>query len=572
MSWFSRNRQGSRLPALSITPDHCVTEENLAARVAEQVAAYLDHQGVFVYWLDQDRKALHLRATLTATKTVALAADYSGLVADTGVTPVPLAVEPPSGRPLPRPWGAADEPWLDVPVGRYLLVRYRLPRRQPASRVQVDQFVEWSDDQANLVALAHALLSARHEGERLRSMVQSGQTALDTLFRPESAADLLLGLATTLFGAEDAAIVVATTALPRWRCLASRGRGVDWWQDLRKQTGLVWPQPLTQQQWQTPDGGARTLVAVPAVVNETAVGGLYLFLNGVPEWDDYRRAVLLTLGDRVGQLMAQQELSQQATQGYLETLRALVTAMDSLSPQSLGHSDRLARYSRLMAQELGMAPAEVEAVALGAFLHDVGMVTIPPEVVLKPGRLTAAEYEQMKNHTLVGSQLVAAVQAALPVAPMIAAHHERWDGMGYPRGLRGEEIPLGARVIAVADAFEAKTTGRAYRKPLPFDQALADLQAAGGSQLDPEVVAAFVGALSKLRETASPRVPPSPCWEIKQLSIEVCAGCPSRLPRPVACWENPGRLCQRHGDTCATCLVFTEALGRAGEKHSRMLP
>jgi HD-GYP domain-containing protein (c-di-GMP phosphodiesterase class II) len=234
--------------------------------------------------------------------------------------------------------------------------------------------------------------------------------------------------------------------------------------------------------------------------------------------------------------------------------------MDELAPHSRGHSDRLARYARWTAEELGLSEGEVEATALAAFFHDVGMIHVPTDILLKPGRLTEEEYELIRNHASIGEQLAAPLQAAEPIAQIVGGHHERWDGMGYPRGLKGEAIPLGARILAAVDLFDAKTTGRPGRPPLGLGRALEELQKASGSHLDPQVVHALVAAWAKHRQAAPRGLPVSPCWEIKQLPAHVCGGCPNRVADPVRCWEEPAKLCTRHGDECETCVVYSAAL------------
>ncbi len=560
MSWFFRGSRAPRHPALTLTPADCTSEEVLASSVAAQVDPFVHHQGLYVYWLDREGRAVHLRASRSAPATAGAGFDREE-VAEV----VPLTLERPADDQFrPRVWGSREDPWLDVPVTPWAVIRYRLPggrRHSTLSPAQSEELARWARTGAHVLRMAHALVSAQHEQARLSGLIRSCQTALDAVFRPESTADLLLRLGTMPFGAIDAAMVAVSGSAGAWECLAACGQGREWWEAFRLAHGENRTHTLTESQWQPPGGAVHTVVAVPALVRDMPAGGLYLFLPAPPEWNEYRRAVLWTLGNRIGHLVAQEELARQAGPSYLAALCSLVYAIDGLTQQSLGHSDRLARYSRLIARELGLSPAQVEDVALAAFLHDVGMITLPSGLMFKSTRMTAAEYEQVKNHAEVGAQLVAPVQDSAPLAAMVAAHHERWDGRGFPRGLSREDIPLGARILAVADVFDAKTTGRTYRSGLPFSRALAEMLAAGGTQFDPQVVEALANAFRNLRHQAPSGRPVSPCWEIKQLPPEVCSSCPNRTPTAVACWENPVRFCHQHGDTCTTCLVFTEAVG-----------
>ncbi|EQD50879.1 response regulator receiver modulated metal dependent phosphohydrolase, partial [mine drainage metagenome] len=223
-------------------------------------------------------------------------------------------------------------------------------------------------------------------------------------------------------------------------------------------------------------------------------------------------------------------------------VEALVQAMDALAPSSIGHSDRSSRYAGMIAEELGLRHREVEEIRLAANLHDVGMIGVDARLVLKPDQFTVDEFELMKGHAELGGQLLQSLPQGPAVSQMVSAHHERWDGAGYPLGLSGDDIPLGARVIAVADYFEAKTTGRSYRPPIPFNVAVEDVRKAAGKSLDPQVVDAFVRAIERQRGRSNPGLPPLACWQLKSIPEHVCAGCVNRLHEPSRCWESPGNL------------------------------
>jgi putative nucleotidyltransferase with HDIG domain len=160
----------------------------------------------------------------------------------------------------------------------------------------------------------------------------------------------------------------------------------------------------------------------------------------------------------------------------------------------LVHSLEVARGAARIGREYGLAPRQLELIGLAGLLHDVGKSLVPRRVLEKPGPLDAHEWRQIRRHPSAGARLLRA-QGIHPVAGWVLAHHERPDGHGYPRGLRGEEIPLEARIVAVADAFDAMTGPRAYRAPLNQDMALLELQRAAGEQLDPQAVKAFVVSL-----------------------------------------------------------------------------
>ncbi len=182
---------------------------------------------------------------------------------------------------------------------------------------------------------------------------------------------------------------------------------------------------------------------------------------------------------------------------FLGSIHVLAQAVDEKDPYTRGHSDRVTRYSVAIARRLGLPIADVERVRIGAQLHDVGKIGIDDRILKKPGALSADEFEIMKQHTVKGANIVRKVERLHDVLPGIELHHERVDGKGYPYGLRGEQIPLIAKIIAVADAFDAMTTERPYQAAFKPDAALAIIREGIGARYDREVVEAFDRALSE---------------------------------------------------------------------------
>jgi putative nucleotidyltransferase with HDIG domain len=187
------------------------------------------------------------------------------------------------------------------------------------------------------------------------------------------------------------------------------------------------------------------------------------------------------------------------SRAYDGTLRALVAALDARDSETGGHSERVAELSIAMAEAMGVAPGGQEWLNIqrGALLHDVGKIAIPDEILRKPASLSEAEWAAMRTHPETGHQIIRTVEFLAPAAEIVRAHHERYDGSGYPRGLRGDEIPLGARIFAVADAFDAMTSDRPYRRALPREEALAEILRNSGSQFDPTAVRALLGVFEK---------------------------------------------------------------------------
>ncbi len=140
---------------------------------------------------------------------------------------------------------------------------------------------------------------------------------------------------------------------------------------------------------------------------------------------------------------------------------------------------------------LSLSDEEMEALGAAALLHDIGKLAVPEQIINKPGRLTPEEFEKMKIHPLIGAEILSHVNFPYPVVPIVEAHHERWDGAGYPFGKKGEEIPMGARVLAVLDCLDALCSERPYRRALPMTEALEQVATLAGTQFDPKVVAAL---------------------------------------------------------------------------------
>jgi HD-GYP domain-containing protein (c-di-GMP phosphodiesterase class II) len=214
-------------------------------------------------------------------------------------------------------------------------------------------------------------------------------------------------------------------------------------------------------------------------------------------------------------------LAANAEARLLDVVESLVTSVEAKDPYTSGHSKRVCKYSLLIAEALGMAGSALDEVAIGAALHDVGKLGIPEHVLRKAGRLDAAEWELMKQHPKVGSRIIDSFNQSPAVLHMIFHHHERYDGTGYPAGLRGDAIPFHARILAVADALDAMTSGRAYQLNKTVAEALEEVRVNAGKQFDPAIVEAtlripreHLEAIAphfvRLDQPAAPAAPPGP--------------------------------------------------------------
>jgi putative two-component system response regulator len=194
---------------------------------------------------------------------------------------------------------------------------------------------------------------------------------------------------------------------------------------------------------------------------------------------------------RLALVMAEME----GAQGVVAALANAVEAKDTLTED---HCQRLAGLANLLGEAAGLDGETIKGVVLGALLHDVGKIGVSDRVLQKPGRLTDDEWAEMRQHPLIGEQICRPLMASRDFAPIVRHHHERWDGLGYPDGLRGVEIPFGARVVGLVDSFDAMVHDRPYRGGMPVEQAIAEMQREAAHQFDPDLVEAFVGVLGRV--------------------------------------------------------------------------
>ena len=202
--------------------------------------------------------------------------------------------------------------------------------------------------------------------------------------------------------------------------------------------------------------------------------------------------LLKILGSQVGFVIQNADLFNNLQRAYIDTLSALTSAIDAKDSYTRGHSERVTELSLRLAEEIGLAGEEIEKIKLGGLLHDIGKIGIPEGILNKPGRLNDEEFEIIKSHPDLGLHILGKVEFLESIVPIIRHHHERYDGKGYPDGLKGEVIPLLARVVSVVDTFDAMTTDRPYRKAMTLDEALKEIERCSGSQFDPEIAAHFI--------------------------------------------------------------------------------
>jgi len=241
------------------------------------------------------------------------------------------------------------------------------------------------------------------------------------------------------------------------------------------------------------------------------------------DYNEYDLDMLMFIANSAGIGMENARLLKELHKTYVSTLKTMVSIIEAKDAYTRGHTERVASYAMAIAKQLTLSEEMMRRIMFGALLHDIGKLGVVDSIIHKKGKLDEREWEALKIHPSLGSDIVEKMEFLTGVSEIVRHHHESWDGRGYPDGVRAREIPLGARVVAVADAFDAMTTDRSYRRALSTEQAIQRLEASAGTQFDPGIVRVFVrhirskgydlvvasdpsGAMSA---TAAPATPPA---------------------------------------------------------------
>ncbi len=216
-------------------------------------------------------------------------------------------------------------------------------------------------------------------------------------------------------------------------------------------------------------------------------------------FDEGQRKLLHAIADRASAAIENARLYEDLQATFRQTIRGLASAIDKMDRYTAGHSQRVAAYAQILAIKLGLSDEEIEIVRQSALMHDVGKIGCVLNLN-KPGKLSHQEYEIFKRHPEHGRDILKPIEFLHPLIPGVHLHHERWDGQGYPLGLEGNNVPLMARLISVADTYDAMTSDRAYRRALTHDIAISEIGRCSGSQFDPEIANAFLRAIGEFHE------------------------------------------------------------------------
>src|SRR6201993_5527793 len=270
--------------------------------------------------------------------------------------------------------------------------------------------------------------------------------------------------------------------------------------------------------------GESHLWLFPYYMVGAAVAGLVHFLNRHIGWQSSLLVLppiyLMYRSYRLylGKLESEKVHAEKVSQLHLRTIEALALAIEAKDATTGEHLQRVRIYAMELAKELGLTEDETEALQAASVLHDIRKLAVPEHIISKPGKLTPEEFDKMKIHPTVGAEILEQVHFPYPVVPIVRAHHEKWDGSGYPNGLAGGDIPRGARILSAVDCLDALASDRQYRKALPLDEAMAKVAEDAGKSFDPKVVAILQRRYIELEKMANElplQAPPKLSTDIK---------------------------------------------------------
>jgi HD-GYP domain-containing protein (c-di-GMP phosphodiesterase class II) len=298
--------------------------------------------------------------------------------------------------------------------------------------------------------------------------------------------------------------------------------------------------------------------------NSSAIAG-YTFQENSDNSNisNYRISAILMLSKRMGDILNTQVSLTQVSDSYLDILKMLSIMIDNLTPYTVGYSELMAHYSAIIADEMNLSAKDKKEICIAAFLSNLGVLALSNQLMSKTERYSEVEYEMMKMHCDVGASIIESTVGNVNIASYIRYHHERIDGFGYPKGLIGDAIPLGAKILSVSQTFLAKILGRESRAPLSFEHALKTLKSAANSQLDSNVVDALTRWISKkqmnkdIKSTSLGK-----CYEMRCSPESICSSCNAFNSISGNCWDFGGETCAAHGNHCSTCYIKTEYLMR----------
>lgn len=308
-----------------------------------------------------------------------------------------------------------------------------------------------------------------------------------------------------------------------------------------------------------------------------AIAGLVSFLNRHIGWQGSLLVLppiyLMYRSYRLylGKLEAEKQHAQKVSNLHLRTIEALALAIEAKDQTTGDHLQRVRIYAMELARELELNEDETEALRAASVLHDIGKLAVPEHIISKPGKLTPEEFEKMKIHPIVGAEILEQVDFPYPVVPIVRAHHEKWDGSGYPNGLQGEAIPIGARILAAVDCLDALASDRQYRKALPLNEAMSKVASEAGTSFDPRVVEILQRRYVELEKLATQQpfqAPPKLSTDVKVERGAAPAAGFAESEKPVA---QELVSTKNHADAIAVAQKEALALSEFGQRLGNSL-
>jgi putative nucleotidyltransferase with HDIG domain len=239
-------------------------------------------------------------------------------------------------------------------------------------------------------------------------------------------------------------------------------------------------------------GETLPLIDIPLLIGDRLIGHFELGHDSKASFSNEERKMLHTLASQAAIAIENARLFENTQKSYYDTIKSLAQALEARDPYTRGHSERVTEYSLSIASKMGLDEKEKNLIRYAGLLHDIGKIGISDSVLHCPTSLSDRDFAIVKDHTMFGDAILSPLKFLVDAQVIIRHHHERFDGAGYPEGLKGDAIPLASRIIAVADSYDAMTSDRPYRSAMPREKAVAEIRANSGTQFDPSCVDAFI--------------------------------------------------------------------------------
>jgi response regulator RpfG family c-di-GMP phosphodiesterase len=235
----------------------------------------------------------------------------------------------------------------------------------------------------------------------------------------------------------------------------------------------------------------------PVYIKDSIFGVFFAYKRGSNNFDDTEAKMLAIYLSQLSTALLNSFAYEELSKGYMETIKSLSRAVDAKDHYTMGHSENVKKYSLMIVDEIGFPEDFRDQMTYAGLLHDIGKIGVPTEIIVKPEKLTPSEYEEIKKHPIYGKEILEPIEFLGDVPYYVLFHHEKLDGSGYPFGLTEDEIPVGSKILQIADSFDAMTTDRSYRPRMNYVQALEELERYAGTQFDADILSAFKSALKK---------------------------------------------------------------------------